>query len=99
MGMAQHSFGQCAESTADLSAVLISRVVLSSRKRSPWPGPDRALLYLWLRIHPAHTQASMPAGTDEWVPVLSREDVVINSRDYPGEGARLDTALVYELIG
>ena len=41
----------------------------------------------------------MPAGTDEWVPVLSREGVVINSRDYPGEGARLDTALVYELIG
>ena len=41
----------------------------------------------------------MPAGTDEWVPVLSREDVVINSRGYPGEGARLDTVLVYKLVG
>ena len=41
----------------------------------------------------------MPAETDEWVPVLSREDVVIHSRGSPGEGARLDTALVYELVG
>ena len=41
----------------------------------------------------------MPAGTDEWVPVLSREDVVINSRGYPGEGPRLDTALVDQLVG
>ena len=40
----------------------------------------------------------MPAETDEWVPVLSREDVVITSRGYAGEGARLDTVLVYKLV-
>ncbi len=41
----------------------------------------------------------MPAETDEWVPAFSREDVVIHSRGYPGEGARLDTVLVYKLVG
>lgn len=41
----------------------------------------------------------MPAETEEWVPVLSREDVVLNSRVYPGEGVRLDTVLVYKLVG